>query len=200
MGNRVRRRGTFTLLHVGSNEWQIFSHLRLYIQHVLAPTQAPEECRKKLSALRRQDPPEDWQIVVQPDVTWNIVEGMAGTGLWVVGTIDEAFDTGVDESTGAHGARFQGDKQVGIVEVPGAGSAGGLLEGQNFGVSGGIAASLPTVAGSPNDDPVANHDGPHRDLAQALGIERFSDRRAHMVLNTFIGEKIRYGHFGILTN
>jgi hypothetical protein len=51
----------------------------------------------------------DFDLVIESGVGEDFETGTDGTTFWIVGTINEARDAGLDHGPGAHAARFQGD-------------------------------------------------------------------------------------------
>src|SRR5260370_26416507 len=77
--------------------------------------------------------------------------GADGTPFGIVGAIDEAGDTCLDDCARTHAARLDGNVEHGISKTVVAEKAGGVAQNDNFGVSSGVTIANCTVAGTNED-------------------------------------------------
>ena len=85
--------------------------------------------------------------VVQARVSGEIVEGAGGTGLGILGGVDEAANTGGVERAGTHGAGFKGCIEGTPSEAPATELACGATEGEELGVGRWVTECLTLVVG-----------------------------------------------------
>src|SRR5947208_15835343 len=74
--------------------------------------------------------------------------GADGTALWVIGPVDEARYTGLDDGAGAHAARLDGDVERSISKTIVSEKAGGFAKDNHFRVGRGIIIANCAVARS----------------------------------------------------
>ncbi len=105
----------------------------------------------------------------------------------VAGAEDEPSNAGVNEGAGAHGAGLEGAIKGGAFEAVVAEAAGGLAEGENFGVSGGVGQGDGGVGGGSQQGAVGADDhGADRDLAGLLATAGGGKGFTHPVFVGFI--------------
>ncbi len=91
--------------------------------------------------------------------------GADGAAFGVVGAVDEARDTGLDDGACAHAARLDSDVECGIGEAVVAEKAGGFAKDDDFGVGGGVAIADGAVARTGEDLAVMDEYGADGNLA-----------------------------------
>ena len=79
-----------------------------------------EEVGKDFAAFGLKDAGGEGGAVVQAGVGGDAVEGIAGSGFGVGGSVDDAGDSALDDGAGTHRARFQSHVEDAAVEAPGA--------------------------------------------------------------------------------
>jgi hypothetical protein len=108
---------------------------------------------------------------------YNLHHRMNRARFRVIRTVNQAFDPGMDERSGTHCARLNCSKELTLTQAVVANSSTGLAQGDDLGVSGGIALGQVAIAAASNDYAAAHHDGAHRNftgLQRALrGAESF---------------------------
>src|SRR5437870_6831272 len=102
-----------------------------------------------------------------------------GAGLRIQRAVDDARETGLDDGPTAHRARLERRVERGAREPVVAGLPGGLAQGENLGVSGGVAEGDRRVVRLPDDHVVEDDQGAHGDLAAREADTRLGERRPH---------------------
>ena len=118
--------------------------------------------------------------MIQAFVAGNVVEGAAGTGFRVGGTVRQAGQSGIYGRPCAHGAGFQGDEQCAIGEVPGSFPLRGEFEREDFGMCGGVGASFPQIVGHRDDSLGIDHDRANRYFAETQRLSGGMESDAHV--------------------
>src|SRR5690606_16834761 len=72
-------------------------------------------------------------------------EGAGGACLGVGGAVKEAAEASVDDEPGAHWAGFERDGKGAVVQAPVAEREGGLADGDELGVGGGVLVEFAAV-------------------------------------------------------
>lgn len=146
----------------------------------LAP--AGEPLRKQGGALVSPHTRLHLDFVVQARIDAEVVERPAGTSFRICRTEDQPPDPSGHEGAGAHRAWLQRDVDGGVGEPPGPEAFGGLAEGENLGVGGGVLLSLPPIAGGRHNLRAGDHDRPDRDLALICRLAGFFQGEGHGVV------------------
>src|SRR5437016_6078312 len=84
-------------------------------------------------AVGGEDSGSDFYLMVEARVGEDFETGADGAALGIVGAVDEARDTGLDDGTRAHAARLDGDIQCRIGKAIVAKTAGGFAQSDDFG-------------------------------------------------------------------
>lgn len=113
-----------------------------------------EEGAEELGSGFGHDSADGLDAVVEAVVVGDLVERAAGTGLGVEGGEDEAFESGEDKCTGAHGAGFERDVHGAAVETPVAAVRGGGCERDHFGVRRWVLEGFALVVAAADDSGV----------------------------------------------
>src|SRR5258708_21624227 len=103
--------------------------------------------------------------MVEACVGEDIKAGADGAAFGIVGAVDEARDTGLDDCSRTHAARLDGDVERGIGKTVGGQEAGGLAQNDNFSVSSGVTIANCTVAGANEDLSIMDKDSADGDFA-----------------------------------
>ena len=90
---------------------------------------------------------------------------MDGSRLGIVRTIHQAADTGVNQCSRTHHARFNCSKQLAVAQSVIPEVSPSFTQGHDFGVGGGIAVGEVAVPASSDDAATMDDDGPDRDFA-----------------------------------
>lgn len=122
--------------------------------------------------------------MVQLRMIQYVQNGMDGACLEIVRTVNQPFDTGMQQRTGTHGAGFNRGKQVAFSQTVIAEDSSSLAQGEDFGVRGGVGGGDVTVPAATNDASVADHDSADRNLA---GFQRALSRAESFLHPKFIG-------------
>lgn len=110
------------------------------------------------------------------------VDGSADAAHALIGeAVEDLSDAGDDECTGAHGAGLFGDVEGAFVEAPVADGVGGLGDGEDFGVGGGIVGAARLVVGGGDDLAFVLDDGSDGDFVFFPGFNGFVVGEGHVV-------------------
>ncbi len=112
-----------------------------------------------------QYPASNLQLVVQPRVIYDLHHRAHCPGFWVVGAIDQALDASVNQGAGAHGARFNCNKQVAGCQAVITEGCTGFAQSDDLGVGGGVGVRDVAVPAAAYDFSVADHDRTDGNLA-----------------------------------
>ena len=104
-----------------------------------APTAGREETLEKFHGLLGKHARSDVNAMVGAFVAQDFKTGAYRAAFGLIGAVHQAGDAGLNHRAGAHGAGFDGDVESGAEQAVVAGFQGGVTQGQNFGVRGGIA-------------------------------------------------------------
>jgi hypothetical protein len=100
-------------------------------------------------------------------------------GLGVTRTIDDAGDPRMEDGTGAHRTRFQGDEQLATWQAIVPETARGIAQRGNFGMGGRIALADRTVEAPSDNFAGPDHDRADWHLAKAFRRKRQGNGLAH---------------------
>jgi len=99
-----------------------------------------------------QHPAEHLGAVVEPPVAHHVPQGAHGTGARFPGPEHDPVDPGEHRRAGAHRAGLEGDDERAAAEAPViAVVPGGLAQGEDLGVGGGVAVDDPAVVAGADD-------------------------------------------------
>ncbi len=117
---------------------------------------------------------------------------MDGARLRVIGTVHQAADARMNGRSRAHGARFNGSKQLAVAEPVITDVSSRLAQGHDFSMSAGIVVGEVAIPSSSHHAPCAHNNRSHRYFARlqcALGTaEGFFHPK-------FVGGKLVKGRF-----
>ena len=105
--------------------------------------------------------------------------GANGTAFWVIGPVDEARHTGLDDGACTHAARLDGDVERSISKTIVAEKAGGLAKDNHFRVGRGIIIANCAVARSSENLAVMNEHRADRNFAACGCGTRFTQGLLH---------------------
>ena len=105
--------------------------------------------------------------------------GADGTALWVIGPVDEARYTGLDDGAGAHAARLDGDVERSISKTIVGEKAGGFAKDNHFRVGRGIIIANCAVGRSSENLAVMNEHRADRNFAACGCGARFTQGLLH---------------------
>lgn len=144
-----------------------------------------EEGLKDGGALDGQDARGDFHLMVEARVGKDFKAGADGATLRIVGAVDQARDTRLDDGARAHAARLDGDVKRGAGETIVAEKAGGLAKRDDFGVGGGIIVANRAIARTDEDFTVVDEHGANGNLASGGGRTGFRKRFLHELKVSF---------------
>jgi len=121
----------------------------------------------------------DFDLVIESGVGEDFETGTDGTTFWIVGTINEARDAGLDHGPGAHAARFQGDVESRACHAVIAEETSGFADYDDFSVCGRIAVANRAVAGAGKNLTVMDEQGADRHFARCSRCARFLKGHLH---------------------
>ena len=107
--------------------------------------------------------------------------GAKGAAFWVISSIDDAWDTCLNDSAGAHGAGLKGDVEDSVGEAVVAEKARGFANHDDLGVSGGIIIADGAIAGTRNHIVLMNKDSANGDFTGIRGSLRFGESELHEI-------------------
>jgi hypothetical protein len=84
---------------------------------------------------------------------------MNGSRFWVIGTIDQAADTSVNQGSRAHGARLNCNKQVAVDQTVVSEVGSRFAKRNHLGVSGGIVVGNVAIRAASDDASLMQDDG-----------------------------------------
>src|SRR5229473_5682901 len=129
-------------------------------------------CEERLEdggAVVGEDAGGDFDVMVEARVGEDFEAGADGAAFGIVGAVDEAGDTGLDDSARAHAAELDGDVERGIRKAVVAKKAGGFSQSNDFGVGRGVAIADGAVAGTGENPAVTDEHGADGDFAGCGG-------------------------------
>jgi hypothetical protein len=132
-------------------------------------------------AVGGKDAGRDFDLMVEARVRKDFETGADGAAFGVVGTVDEALDTGLDNGAGAHAAGLDGDVESGIGKAVVAEEAGGFAQDDDFGVGGGVVVADGAIAGVSEDFAVVDKDGADGDFARGRSGAGFGEGFVHVL-------------------
>ncbi len=125
-------------------------------------------CEERLEdggAVVGEDAGGDFDVMVEARVGEDFEAGADGAAFGIVGAVDEAGDTGLDDSARAHAAELDGDVERGIRKAVVAKKACGFSQSNDFGVGRGVAIADGAVAGTGENPAVMDEHGADGDFA-----------------------------------
>ena len=102
-----------------------------------------------------------------------------GAALGIVRAVDKAGDARLNHGSGAHGARLDGDVEIGAEKAVISCALGGFAESDDFGVRGGVAMRDGAVSSACDDLTFHHDDGADRDFAAFAGSASLGESDAH---------------------
>jgi hypothetical protein len=139
----------------------------------LRPTLA-EEFAQQFSALLRQPSAGYGHLMVQPGVIQDLENRTHRTCLRVVGGIDKTAKPGVNHSPGAHGAGFQGDKELAAAQAIVTQVSRGVSHGDYLCMRRRIEVAQNPVLSTAYDNAVVHYYRTHWDLTRSARGTRFT--------------------------
>jgi hypothetical protein len=118
-------------------------------------------------------------LMVEARVGKDLETGADSATFGVVGTVDETWDTGLDDGAGAHAAGLDGDVERGISEAIVAEKAGGFAKGNHFRMGCGVIVADGAIAGTGQNLAVVDEHGANGDFAGYRRGARFCERFLH---------------------
>jgi hypothetical protein len=138
-----------------------------------------EEILEQFGGFGFEDASFDGDGVVEATICGDVVEGPGVTGLQVGSSVDEATYAGGVSGTRAHGAWFQGGVEGAAGQTPASQSYGGLTDGEELGVGGGVICGLAFVGGDGQNLLSFGDHGTHGNLAPFGGAFGGEEGAAH---------------------
>jgi hypothetical protein len=132
-------------------------------------TTASKERLQQFRALGCQHAFADLHLVVQLGVVQHLQNRMDRARLGIVGAINQAFQPGVYQRTGAHGAGLNCNKQFAVFQAMVTRGTTRLSKRDDLGVGGGIGVGKIPVPASPDDFVAAHHNSPDWHLTGVQG-------------------------------
>ncbi len=130
-------------------------------------------------AVGDEDAGRDFYMMIEARVGEHFEAGAEGAAFGVVGAVDEARDTRLDDGACAHAAGLNSNVERSIGEAVVAEQAGGFAEYDDFGVGGGVAVADGAVAGASDDLAVMDEDRADGDFAACRCGAGFSECFLH---------------------
>ncbi len=129
-------------------------------------------------AVGGEDAGGDFYLMVEARVGEDFEAGANGAAFGIVGAVDEARDTGLDDGARTHAARLDGNKEGCISKAVVPKKAGGFAQGDDFGVGGGVAIADGAIASTGEDFAVVDDHGADGDFA---GCSRYACLRERLL-------------------
>jgi hypothetical protein len=148
-------------------------------RRVRSLTACGKERLENCGAIGSEDASGDLHLMVEARVREDFEAGADGTTFGIVGAVDEARDTGLDDGTRAHAARLDGDVQRGIREAVVGKTPCPLAKDEDFGVRRGVAIADGAIAGAGENLAVVDEQGADGNFAGRGRGVRFSERFLH---------------------
>jgi hypothetical protein len=126
-----------------------------------------------------EDARGDFHLMVEARMGEDFETGADGAAFGIVGAVDEARDTGLDDGAGAHAAGLDGDVERGVDETVVAEKTRGFAQCDNFGVGGGVAIADGAVARTRQDLAFMDEHSADGDFAGCGGGTGFGERFLH---------------------
>lgn len=146
---------------------------------VLFTSPLSEKALYQLRAAACQHTSLDLHAVVQLRVVQDLHDRVDRTSLGIIGAVDQAFYTRVDQCAGAHGTRLNCSKQLAVSEAMVTNESTRCAQGDDLGMGGGIVAGEIAIPPPGNNAAVADNDCAHGNFS---GLQRpltGSDRFFH---------------------
>jgi hypothetical protein len=115
----------------------------------IQPAAFPEERLHDLGTSARQNSATNFHLVIQLGVVEQAENGTNGSGFRVIRAIHQAADAGMNQSPGAHRARFNCSKQLAASQAMVAKNGTGSAQGHDFSMRGRIVVdqiAVPALA------------------------------------------------------
>lgn len=116
-------------------------------------------------AVGGEDVGRDFYLMVEAGVGEDFEAGADGAAFGIIGAVDKARDTGLDDGARTHAARLNGDVKRGVREAVVAKEAGGFAQRDDFGVGSGVAIANGAIASTGEDFAVVDDHGADGDFA-----------------------------------
>src|SRR5260370_21213849 len=136
-------------------------------------------------AVGGEDTGGDFHLMIKARVGEDFEAGADGAAFGIVGAVDEAGDTGLNDSARAHAAGLDGDVERGISKAVVAKKAGGFSQSNDFGVGRGVAIADGAVAGTGENLAVMDEHGADGDFAGGGRETSFGQGFLHELEITF---------------
>ena len=117
------------------------------------------------SALGGEQAGSDFDAVVEFRRVEDFETGAESASLWIVGSIREPWDAGLNNGASTHGARFESDIKGGVGEAIVSEEPGRIADNHNFGVSGGIVVANGAITRAGEDFIAVRENGADGDFA-----------------------------------
>ena len=105
--------------------------------------------------------------------------GVERAAFWIIGAVNDATNTRLNDGAGTHGARLEGDVKSGVREAVVAEKMRAFANHHNFGVGGGVVVADGAVAGAREDGGIVNKDRANGNLSRVRGSLCFSESELH---------------------
>ena len=154
--------------------------MRLIARGVLRISNLSKEGAQYIAAFMLHEPGVEPRLVVEPPIFEQVHQGAAATGFGVGRAIVHLVDAGEDDGAGAHGAGLEGDVETRAFKPPALEVGGGLGDGQDLGMGGGVLEDFALVVGFADDLPVVHDDAADGDLPGLIGFLGFAQSSLHI--------------------
>ena len=139
-----------------------------------------EKDAENVAAFLFHEPGVEPGLMVEAFVFEEVHKGASATGFGVGRAVVDLVDAGEDDGAGAHGAGLEGDIKARAFEPPASEVGGGLGDGQNLGMGGGVLEDFALVVGLADDLPVVDDDAADGDLPGRIGFLGFAQSSLHI--------------------
>jgi hypothetical protein len=150
-------------------------------------TAGDEEGLQERSRVSGEDAGSDLDLMIQLGVGEQLEAGTESAAFGVVGGVDETGNPRLNDRTGAHGARFEGDVEDGASKAIVAEEARGFPKDDDFGVSGRVVIANSAIARACQGGIVVDENSADGDFADVSRGAGFVESELHIV------EVVRHG-------
>ena len=154
--------------------------MRLIARGVLRISNLSKEGAQYIAAFMLHEPGVEPRLVVEPPIFEQVHQAAAAAGFGIRGAVVDLLDTGENDRARAHGAGFERDVKARALEPPALEVGGGLRDGEDFGVGGGVLEDLALVVGLADDLAVMDDNAADGHLAGLAGLLGLAEGALHI--------------------
>jgi hypothetical protein len=142
-------------------------------------TTISKEFLQQFGASSRQNAPTDLHAMIQTRMIQHLNYRVHRACFGVIRTVNQTFKAGMHQCPGAHCARFNCSKELAVAQAMVTDVSSSLAQGDDLGVSAGIALSKVTVPASAHDLIITDNDRTYRHFSCFEGTLGSEDGLVH---------------------